>query len=125
MLGTRGFDSSNNEYLYMTGVASTAANLAVSYDEAYTTALLATGAVGGVAIAQAATIADTYGWYLVRGSGTAKSAAGGDGVADNKALYIAGSGELDDADAAADAICGIWSGGASLWRFFHGLTGLS
>lgn len=114
-LGTRAWDTSMNEYLYMLGVASTAANLAVSYDEDYTTTLLVPDAVGSVAIAQAATIADTYGWYLVKGKGTATAATGGDGVADNKSLAIAagGGGELDDADAAGDQIVGIWSRGAA------------
>jgi hypothetical protein len=106
-LGTRAVDVDGNEYIYLEGVASTAAGLSVTYDEEYATALLAANAVGPVAIAMAATVADTYGWYGVKGSFTAASA---NDVADNKTLYItATAGKVDDADVAGDAIMGMWS----------------
>lgn len=106
-LGTRAVDTDGNEYIYLLGVASTAANDVVSYDEAYATTRSVSNAVGPLAIAQAATIASTYGWYLVKGTGTVATA---DDVADNKALYLTSTaGAVDDADKAGDAIIGMWS----------------
>lgn len=106
-LGTLAKDSSNNIYIYLQGVASTAAKLAVTYDEAHLTALSAANAVGPLAIAMAATVADTYGWYCVYGTTTATA---NDTTADNVTLFLtAGAGKLDDADVAGDAIIGIWS----------------
>ncbi len=109
-LGTRSVDKDGNEFIYLQGVASTAAKLAVTYDEAYATTLLAANAVGAVAVAMAATVANTYGWYQVKGSATATAAGA---VADNKALYIAGSGKVDDAAVAGDYVVGMWSRGTA------------
>ena len=110
-LGTRAFDTDGNEYIYLEGVISTTAALGVTYDEEYATALSAAGAVGPVAIAMAATVADKYGWYCVRGTCTGTS---NNDTADNKALYLtAGAGKFDDADVAGDAIVGLWSRSAA------------
>lgn len=110
-LGTRAVDANGNEYIYLLGVASTVAGLAVSYDEAYATTLLVANAIGPVAIAMAATVVDTYGWYGVKGSFTAASA---NDVADNKTLYATATpGKVDDADVAGDAIIGMWSRGSA------------
>lgn len=110
-LGTRAIDGNGNEYIYLAGVASNAATLAVTYDEAYATTLLAANAVGPIAISMAAVDATTeYGWFQIKGSGTAKA---GGAVADNSALYISGSGKVDDADIAGDAIVGMWSRGTA------------
>lgn len=106
-LGTRAVDEDGNEYIYLLGVASTAAGDAVTYDEAYATTRAVSDAVGPVAVAQAATVASTYGWYLIKGTGTVTTAAA---VADNKTLSLtATAGAVDDADAAGDAIIGMWS----------------
>lgn len=103
-LGTRAFDASGNEYIYLQGVANTTAKLAVTYDENYLTTLTVANAVGCVAIAMAATVADTYGWYMIKGTATATA---NDTVAADKQLYLtAGAGKLDDADVAGDAIIG-------------------
>jgi len=110
-LGSRAFDADGNEYIYLEGVASTVAGSAVTYDEEYATTLTVANAVGPVAIAQAATVASTYGWYCVRGTTTGLSA---DNIADNKTLSLtATAGKLDDADAAGDAIVGLWSRSAA------------
>ena len=53
-LGTRARDSAGNEYVYMTGVASTVLGSWVTYDELYITTLLAADAIGPVAVAMAA-----------------------------------------------------------------------
>lgn len=111
-LGTRAFDSDCNEYIYLPGCTSGAANLAVTYDEEYATTLTAASAVGPIAILQATLDATTdYGWGCVRGTCTGTS---NNNVADNKTLVLtAGAGKLDDADVAGDQIVGLWSRGAA------------
>ena len=102
---TRTQDADGNEYIYLKGVASTVAGSVVTYDEAGQTTLIAANAVGPVAVAMAAIVADKYGWYQVFGSGTAAAAGA---VADNAALYIsATAGKVDDAVVTGDCIIGM------------------
>ena len=56
------------EFVYMKGVASTAAGnwALLNYADGSTTRLI-DGGIGPAGIAMAATIASTYGWYQVRG----------------------------------------------------------
>lgn len=107
-LGTRGYDTSGNEYIYLQGVASTAAGNWVIFDENYATTLLAANGVGPVAIAMAAISATTkYGWYQIFGKNTIAKT---DTVAADKALYIDGTaGRADDAGVAGDIIVGAYS----------------
>ena len=103
-VGTRTQDADGNEYIYLKGVASTAANSWVSFDEAYQTALLAANAKGRVAIAMAATIADKYGWYQIYGKGTGKVLAS---FADNGVPFCTSTaGSVDDAVVTGDLIVG-------------------
>lgn len=66
-LGTRIKDTDGNEYIFLKGVASTVKYSWVVYDEESETALLTTTSVGPVAVAQAAIVADKYGWYCIYG----------------------------------------------------------
>jgi len=94
-LGTTYRDANGNEYIFLKGVADTAANSWVSFDEAHTTALLVTGAKGRVGLAMSASVADKYGWYQIYGSATGKVATG---FADNGLVYAtAVAGTVDDA----------------------------
>ena len=105
------FDADGGEYIYLTGVASTGLGSWVTYDELGITALLTANAVGPVAVALAATIASTYGWYCVK---SPKSGVTGkcDGIADNKACYIDGTdGRVDDAAVTGDLVLGAYSRG--------------
>lgn len=104
-LGSRAFDADGNEYIYLKGVASTAAGDWVSFDEAHVTTRLTANAVGRVAIAMAACTATTdFGWYQIYGKNTV---AATDTVAADAQLYIDGTaGRADDADVAGDAIIG-------------------
>ena len=104
-LGTRRKDYAGNEYVYLKGVASTAAGSWVSFDESHATALLAANAVGQVAISMAAnTSATNYSWYQIYGVNTIAST---DTVAADKGLYIDGTaGRADDAGVAGDMIFG-------------------
>lgn len=107
-LGTRGFDASGNEYIYLTGVGSTAAGNWVVYDESYLTTLLVANEVGPVAIAMAAIDATTkFGWYQIYGKNTIAKT---DTVAADNSLYIDGTaGRADDAGVAGDLIIGAYS----------------
>jgi hypothetical protein len=106
-LGTKAVDTLGNQYIYLLGVASTGAGSWVTFDNAYATALLTANAIGPVAIAMAATVASTYGWYMVRGICTIAKT---DTVAASKALYIdATDGRADDANVAGDMIVGALS----------------
>lgn len=103
-LGTRAFDTSGNEYIYLTGVASTEAGAFVSFDELHITTLAVANAVGRVAVAMAATVASTYGWYQIYGKNTTGLAASP--MADNAPLYLSCAGRVDEVRVAGDLIQG-------------------
>lgn len=69
--------TTGNEYIFLKGVASTVAGDPVIFNTAGETTRLAGTGVGAVAIAMAATVADTWGWYQIYGSGSAKVVATG------------------------------------------------
>jgi len=106
-LGKRVRDSKGNEFIYLKGVASTVVGSVVTYgltaSSAFQTALSVTGAKGPVAVAMAATVASTFGWYQIYGAATANF--NGAAVAGAK-LYSAGTGLCDDAVVAGDQIVG-------------------
>ncbi len=103
-VGTKAKDRSGNEFIYLQGVASTAAGSWVTFDEGGLTTLLAANAVGPVAIAMAATVANTFGWYQIDGVNTIAST---DTVAADVACYIDGTaGRADDAVVTGDLIVG-------------------
>lgn len=76
-LGERYSDGAGNEYIFLEGVASTAAGDPVIFDSAFATTRLAGSGVGEVAIALAATVASTKGWYQIYGDGSANVVATG------------------------------------------------
>lgn len=95
MLGQRAFDDKGNEYVYLLGVASTAAGDWVSYvpNTWATTRLVAnTAATGLIAVAMAATVAGNYGWYQIYGLTPAFTAIATDASADGKSLSMGASG---------------------------------
>lgn len=97
-----------NTYVYLKGVANTAAGSAVAYDENGVTALVDTDTaatiLGPMAVAVSAVDAATkYGWYGIIGSFTV---AAGD-VADNsQAFATSTAGRLDDAAASIGKVYG-------------------
>ena len=102
-LGTRR-QVDDKEYVYLKGVASTAIGTWVTFDEAGLTTRAVANAQGRVAIAMAATVASTYGWYQIYGSaqGLALTA-----FVDNGKVYLtATDGSVDDTDVAGDAVIG-------------------
>lgn len=85
-LGTkvRAADSAygEGEFIYLKGVASTAAGDFVLYDEkAATTTRTVAASRGPMAIAMSANVASQYGWYQVFGAGVASTASAGTGAA--------------------------------------------
>lgn len=113
-LGMRALDASGNEYVYCKGVANTIQYSPVVYDEAYLTVLAdsqgtAPANAGPIAVAQAAIVANKYGWYMVRGTTYMTS---GD-VADDGQIYLTTTaGTVDDADVAKALVIGAWARGA-------------
>lgn len=98
----RGTDGSI--WLYLKGVASTVAGSWVTYDELGVTALVAANAIGPVAVAGAAVVANQFGWYCVSAPAgvLARVAANS---ADNAKLGREGAdGDAGDGFAAGDQI---------------------
>lgn len=107
-LGTivRAVDASygEGEFIYLLGVGSTAVGSWVTYNaDDWSTTLLAGNAIGPVAIAMSANVANQYGWYQISGKGIGKT---NDDVADNGNLYCSSGGTVDDTDVAGDFISG-------------------
>jgi hypothetical protein len=93
----------SGEFIYLKGVASTAIGSWVTYNsDDNTTALLAANAIGPVAVAMSASVADTYGWYQIHGKAIGKALTG---FVDNANVYAtATAGSIDDAVVAGDRV---------------------
>lgn len=93
----------SGEFIYLKGVASTAVGSVVTYSaDDFSTALLAANAIGPVAVAMSANVANQYGWYQIQGKAVAKVASG---FADNANVYAtATAGTVDDAVVAGDRV---------------------
>jgi hypothetical protein len=102
-LGTKIVDKSANEYIYLKGVASTVVGSIVTFNASHQSALSVTTVRGPVAVAQAAVVANKYGWYQIYGNGQALF--NGAAVA-GAALYSASTGKCDDAVVSGDKIDG-------------------
>lgn len=91
------------EFIYLKGVASTAVGSAVVYNQDdHTTALLAANAIGPVAFAMSANVANQYGWYQIYGKAVGKVLAS---FADNANCYgTSTAGSIDDAVVAGDRV---------------------
>ena len=91
------------EFIYLQGVASTAVGSWVTFNQDDgTTALLAANAIGPVAVAMSANVADQYGWYQIYGKAVGEALTG---FADNGNVYAtATAGSVDDAIVAGDRV---------------------
>lgn len=95
------------EFIYLTGVANTAAGSWVTYDVDGASALLVASAVGPVAIAMSANGASSYGWYMIHGKHSAALCWGSLALTSNGILYAtASAGLVDDAVVSGDRIYG-------------------
>lgn len=103
-VGSRAFDTSGNEWIYIRGTASTSNGTWVVYDLASDrTELLGRASFyGPVGIFGTAITATQFGWAQIHGINRSAST---DTVAARAQLYIDGTqGRADDADAAGSAI---------------------
>lgn len=93
----------NGEFIYLKGLANTAIGSVVTYNaDDFTTALLAANAIGPVAVAMSACVANEFGWYQIYGKGVGKVLAL---FADNANCYAtATAGSIDDAVVAGDLV---------------------
>ena len=94
-------------FIYLKGVASTAAYNVVVYDAyANTTTRAVAGSRGPAAVAMSANVASQYGWYMIEGSAIITCGT----VAADKPLYAtATAGSVDDAVVSGDMILGMVS----------------
>lgn len=128
-LGVRQFDDAGNEYIYLAGVASTAAgdwvryanNLANAVTQAYGTSRVNNDAVAGpVAVAMAAVLANQFGWYQI--FGLVASAALTTGSVDGSQLSLsATAGRLSAASTATKVVYnafGIGTAASNLGKAF-------
>ena len=99
-------DYGSGEFIYLKGVANTALGSVVVYNQDdNSTALAVANAIGPVATATGASVADKFGWYQISGKGVAKVLSG---FADNAACYLtATDGSIDDTLVAGDYISGM------------------
>lgn len=90
------------EFIYLQGVASTTLGSWVTYNpDDWSTTLAVANAIGPVAVAMSACVANEYGWYMRHGKVDARAAD----VADNAKVYIdTASGVCDDAVVAGDKV---------------------
>ncbi len=91
------------EFIYLKGVASTVRGSWVTYNaDDWTSTLLAANAIGPVAVAMAATVASTAGWYQIQGKAVGLALAG---FLDDANVYAtATAGSVDDAVVAGDRV---------------------
>lgn len=91
------------EFIYLKGVASTVVGSWVVYNtDDYTTTLLAANAIGPVAVAMSANVANQYGWYQIHGKAVGLALAG---FLDDANVYAtATAGSVDDAVVAGDRV---------------------
>jgi hypothetical protein len=91
------------EFIYLKGLASTVVGSWVTYNaDDYSTALLAANAIGPVAVAMSACVADQFGWYQISGKAVGLALTG---FADNANVYAtATAGSVDDAVVAGDRV---------------------
>lgn len=93
----------SGEFIYLKGAANTAIGSWVTYnlDDGSTT-LLAANAIGPVAVAMSANVANQYGWYQIQGKAIGLCLAG---FLDNANVYAtATAGSVDDAVVAGDRV---------------------
>lgn len=93
----------SGEFIYLKGVANTTVASWVTYNlDDGGTVLLAANAIGPVAIAMSANVANQYGWYQISGKAVGKALTG---YADNGLVFAtATDGSVDDAVVDGDMV---------------------
>lgn len=91
------------EFIYLKGAANVAVGSWVTYNpDDWSVTLLAANAIGPVAVAMSASVANEFGWYQISGKAVGKALAG---YADNALVYATGTaGSVDDTVVAGDRV---------------------
>lgn len=91
------------EFIYLKGVANTVVGTWVTYNaDDFSTTRLAANAIGPVAVAMSACVANQYGWYQIQGKAVGLALAA---FADDANVYAtATAGSVDDAVVAGDRV---------------------
>lgn len=110
-VGTRAFDSSHNEYVFLSGLTGVVAGTWVSYDENFAATLLTTSSVGAVAVAMAAIVGSKWGWFQIYGEGS--GIIGNEVSGDLRAYISSVTGSIDDLMVTGDLIHGAFIRSAS------------
>jgi hypothetical protein len=99
-----------DEYIYLSGVASTVAGDWVFYDELGATTRAVTSSVfGPVAVAMAAIVASNWGWYCIKSLNVTGNIVS-DTFLDDHQAYISGTaGSLDDDSGTGQTVYGVIS----------------
>lgn len=101
-LGTRK-QVDSKEFIYLQGIGSTIVGSWASFDGSYLTALTVAATRGAVAVAMAATVASTFGWYQIYGVAIGNVVTG----AANAAVWVTATpGKVDNTDVALQVVIG-------------------
>jgi hypothetical protein len=103
------------EFIYLTGVASTAVGDVVTWDSLGQTTRAVTTTRGPIAVAMTANLANFRGWYMIRGLAPVNS--GANAVAANAAIQCSAAGTVDDTTTAGQFIDGVVSRAANSGGF--------
>lgn len=97
------FDLGTGEFIYLKGLAATVLGSWVTYNSSdNTTTLLAANAIGPVAVAMSACVANEFGWYQISGKAVGLALTG---FVDNANVYAtATAGSVDDAVVVGDRV---------------------
>jgi hypothetical protein len=93
----------SGEFIYLQGASSTAVGSWVTYNaDDWSTTLLAANAIGPVAVAMSANVANQYGWYQISGKAVGKALSG---YVDNALVFATSTaGSVDDAVVDGDMV---------------------
>jgi len=110
-LGTRAFDANGNEYIYLQGIGSTIVGSWVVFPmSTFVSALTTATSRGPVAVAQAAVVANKFGWYQIYGLATGSVATGAAGA---NAWTTATPGRVDNTDVTLQLVQNAYQVGAT------------
>jgi len=111
-VGTIRGDEFGNKYIYLQGIASVALGSVVTYKitsrTACTMVLAVAGSKGHIAVAMAAVIASSYGWFQIEGwNEEVLAISGGDAAVGGRVFLTSTAGSIDDVVNEGDEIIGM------------------
>ena len=111
-VGTVRSDEFGNKYIYLQGIASVALGSVVTYKitslTGCTMVLATTGSKGHIAVAMAAVVASSYGWFQIEGwTEEVLAISGGDAAVGGRVFLTSTAGSIDDVVTEGDEIIGM------------------